>query len=326
MVAFYIKATGIVLLPMIVIALASQKRWRDTLFCFGVGTALILLSMAGINAMSGGAFMEGMRNGVGVGFSPILIFKCLNVPLMWVPLFAPVVLLNRISWSQAGPSGDRAIVWVFWLITLVWMGLATTRLGANSYYFIEAFTFGLVLTANWVAEEIKPAMRQARGVLNTALPVLLLLISLQASPSLLHKIIRIVEQGRPPYDIAMTDTMKFHRDRRLIVNQVRRLSTEKDRYEWLCLSDDPGLNVMLDQPAMVHPMVTHLMIRNGTINANQLVDPIEQRRVAMVVLTGDVRTYAGINRMPDAILEATQKHYHRVRTDTQYIVLEPKGR
>jgi len=159
-----------------------------------------------------------------------------------------------------------------------------------------------------------------------SLPLLVMLaISLQAFPLLYSELEYIKLWGRPRYDISLVETLKFHGDRQYIVKEIRRYATKNNGYDWMCLSDDPGLNVLLDRPVMVQPLLTSMMIKNGSVDTNKLLAPIKQRRIAMIVLTGHNWSYAGIKRLPDAVTEAIRQNYHRVNNGTQYTVFAPNN-
>ncbi len=324
--AFFVKATGAVLLPIVVGALLVQKRTRDAALCAVAGAALMATSISVTNALSDGAFLAAMRNASGVGYSFKLVFDCLNVPVMWLPLFMPVFLLHRVGLSEPEPARERAVVTVFWAANFLVACLTASRLGSNSYYFLEAFLFGLLLTVSWLADAIKAGEPGRRGSPHTVAVGLILVLSVQAAPKLFPEMSYIAKYGRPRRDIALSETMKFHKDRQTIVEQVKELALEEgaqERYEWLCLSDDPGLNVLLDDPAMIHPLVASMMIKQDLLDADALVEPLRQGRVAMVVLTGRKWRYEGINRLPTPVQAAIKKYYRSVDSDTRYSVLVP---
>jgi len=324
--AFFVKATGAVLLPIVVGALLVQKRNRDAALCAVTGATLMATSISVTNALSDGAFLAAMRNASGVGYSIKLVFDCLNVPVMWLPLFMPAFLLHRVGLSESGPARERAVVSVFWAASFLVACLTASRLGSNSYYFLEAFVFGMLLTLAWLADAIKNGEPGRRASPHTVAVGLILLLSLQAAPKLLPELSYIAKHGRPRRDIALSETMKFHKDRQTIVEQVRELALEEgaqEHYEWLCLSDDPGLNVLLDDPAMIHPLVVSMMMKKGLLEEDALVEPLRQGRVALVVLTGRKWRYEGINRLPTPVQAAIKKHYRSVDSDTRYRVLVP---
>ena len=311
-ISFYVKVPGIAAAGAVVIALAGLGRWRAAVACAIGSVALILLSWWLLGMAVGPAFARGFAGGLGVSISFTQAVACLAVPELWLPLLLPIVVAHR-----ARPHGDpaaqtRFVLTVFWAVSFIASFVAAMRLGSNAYYFVEPLCFGLILSIDWLAEQVQRRKTWPHAA-QLALIALVSLYCIQAVPTA----IKIVTT--PRRDVALVETDWFSDDRQTIAQIVN------DR-QLRCFSDDPGLNVLLGSPQVIDPMVQRHLIDAGTLAMSTMVEPVGQQAYDLIVLTGTPWSYHGEPALPESFMQALDTQYERQPTPTRLLVFKPRSR
>ena len=309
-VAFFMKATGIAILIATLVVLLVNRRWRSAAIYAAVSVFVLLATIILVNLASGGAFVSGLRTGVNVPFTFALVLRSLDVPQLWLPLIVPVFLLFLPVAPDDRRSDKRNVIIVFWLVTLVYGMISAARLGSNSYYYVESFTYALVLTVSWIADEWQSSTKPSAGS-SSAIAVLIVLFSVQT----LSEGIRY--RQNPITDPALMETLLFGDDRNVIAREVNNRGMR-------CFSDDPGLNVLFNDPMIIDPMVQSHLIVGGSLDMNTMVDPVVQRAYDLIVLTRRRWHYHDTPHLPTEFIEAVEQHYAAIDNGTLYLKLEPR--
>jgi hypothetical protein len=309
-IAFFIKAPGFAIIGSVILALLISRRYLVATLCGAGSCAALILSIVGMNLASNGVFLESMRHSLNAPFSFEQIFWCLGVPQLWLPLSLPFVLIPRLWPVHVEQNRQRCVITIFWLVSLTSSLIVAARLGSNSHYFIESFVFGLVITIMRAADEFA-TRRQSSTAMRTIAAAMVILFLLPGLPRSIDHILTV------PKDFALTETLLFARDRQIISTTIRaeRLS---------CFSDDPGLNVLLEKPAVVDPLVQSMAIHAGALDKETMIGPVVKEEYDLIVLTGFGWTYRGVPRIPQDFVEATREHYDQVPSETKYQVYMPR--
>ena len=90
-----------------------------------------------------------------------------------------------------------------------------------------------------------------------------------------------------------------------------------------CFSDDPGLNVLLDEPAVINMLVPTLLIQQGVLSREEILRPIRRQEYDLILLTELRWRYRGTELPPPWMIEVVKRHYRGVRRENGYLVFEP---
>lgn len=324
--AFFIKATGLTLWPVVSVAFCIRSERREAAW-FAAGTGLLLLIICTVLQMtSGGAFLEAFQNALGVGFSFRQLTRVLASPLIWLPILAPLALLPAWLSASEPVSRNRIVLAWFWFATLGAAAVSALRLGSGPYYFVEAFLFGGLLLTWWLWETLTSSAPR-EGDRHLLLPALMLggvFLGTQGLFSGISLIHHYLDRGRHPMDIAQYETLKFREARTQLAAELRALSSSDPfPFDWVCVSDDPGLNILLEKPLLVHPLVPSMMIAKGSLPPDALVEAVREQRIARIVLTGHNWGHGGVRRFPQGMLEAMEGRYVEVESENPYRIYRP---
>lgn len=310
-VAFFLKATGISILGAIALVFCMDRRWKSGALV-GLGSVAVLAAtVLLVERLSDGSFVGSFRSGLTMPFSPTYFLSCLALPQIWLPLFLPFALLGRaIPVQRDELQRKRCVVTAFWLVSLLAGALTAMRAGSDAYYFIEPYAYGIILSVAWYADRVKAVDTPAKpGFFLARCAVMVFILS--HLPPLLHTVMM------PPAGFSTKEPTHLREDRRVIAERVNSQGLK-------CFSDDPGLNVLLDTPAIIHPLIPTLMIESGTLQISALVGPIERREYDIVVLTGMRWRYEGTAYLPEPFFDALKEHYEQTETGTHYELFVPR--
>lgn len=319
-VAFHVKATGAVLVGAIGLVHLVRRQWSRAVLVGGAQTALIAGSVLALDALSDGAYSDGLRGAVSVPWDPGLVllphlFR-LGDPL--IPLFLlgplPVVVwaLRRPSGPDAWLASRAALVAVscFWLVTLLGYGAATVRAGSAPYYLLEPASYGLVLVLYGIG--LLPDAPRLRHVRWRG-PLTVGLLAALAAGSTLDAVLR-------PHgvDIALMRTEHVGAHRAALADRV-------NAQDGVCYSDDPGLNILLRRPAVVYPLLQLQMIQSGALPPDALSGPVERHEYRCVIFSGLDWSYRGLRIMPPPFRTLVGREYPWVERVGPYAVHYPEG-
>ena len=318
--AFFMKATGLAILLATGLALILTRRWGRAFLYIAASLSILLATITITNVASGGVFLAALRTGVKVPFSYDLVLNTLDVPQLWIPLISPMFLLLRRPWRRDGwQSRACTVLAAFWIVTLVYGLLGAARLGSNAYYFVESFTYGLILAMVWVADVRKGWNRPFAGWNMATIALVALLYSMQSLPGEIRHVLN------PFPDPALMETIWFAEDRDQIAREANNLAIR-------CFSDDPGLNVLFNRPVVIDPMVQSHLIAGGSLDIQTLVGPVERREYDLIVLATSPPDFHALRRwhyhdmphLPEAFMEAVERHYVVTDKETRYLTMEPR--
>lgn len=315
-VAFHVKTPGVALGAAIVAALVLRGSWRRALKLGVVQATLLVASVLALNHLSNGTYLAGLRSighvtfsvgNIFVAFTPLdpVIPWLLFLPLVWLP----ALLAGRPFRERGSPV---ATLLVFWLVTLATYGSAAARSGSNTYYYLEPATYGLLLGLVWLQRgrggEHSNRGTSWRHIRMVAIPVFTALLALPST-------IPLLRNGRMA-NAALYRTERLKGDR-------ERLAAWVNTARLYCYSDDPGLNVLLDRPAVIHPLLQTQMIEAGTLPRSTLLRPVETQEFDCVILSGVRSSYRGRLVLPDTFFSAVAEHYPRATEFGRYQIRYP---
>ncbi|MCC6580960.1 MAG: hypothetical protein IT440_11005 [Phycisphaeraceae bacterium] len=306
--AFHFKASGAAILIAQTAALLAIRQRRAAAIVGIGGAASLGVSLIAINLACGGLYFHAMRQGLSNPASIGTLLQSISFPPLWLPLIAPVFLLGTLKSKETETTHRLAVVAAFWLVHLLASAVMACRLGSNGYYFLEAFTYGIVIAVAALSRHVR---ERRQNWLNPALACLLALYGLQAVPGTLRMAVD------HPIDSALYDTKRFAAGRAALAERV-------NRQRLACFSDDPGLNVMLDEPCIIDPMVLSHLIQGGALPMDDFVDPVRKQAYDLIVLTQRQWNYRDLSHLPRSFAEAVNENYVPVSSGTAYLVLVPR--
>ncbi len=107
----------------------------------------------------------------------------------------------------------------------------------------------------------------------------------------------------------------------------QRAALAKDINErgWRCYSTLPSLNVLLDKPQVIDPMLHVMLHRKGLVSDEDYIGAVRSQRYDMIVMTRARFQHQGVVAPSDAFLEALQKSYVQVaKVEPSYYVFRPR--
>ncbi|MFC1680174.1 hypothetical protein ACFL1S_00045 [Pseudomonadota bacterium] len=294
-VAFYIKAPGIWIIAPTILILLAEQRWKAVATTSSVFVVAIVSSITGLNMLSDGTFLAATRNTMGVGFSWSQTIHSLNVPALWPMLASPLLLFFGQAYNIGNHHKKLNVLMIFWSLSLLTSVVSSGRIGSDSYYFVEPYFFGLILITIWLERQWMVHDGHNLRRLGVALSVILVVG--------IFGIRNVIDHFRRPLiGIALAETLYFQNDRRKLAEHVNSLGLN-------CFSNDAGLNVLLDDPAILEPLVPSLMIRNGNLNMETMVGPVQRKEYDIIVFTGRRSVYRGVTHLPDHFFSALNNNY-----------------
>ncbi|MEO2033901.1 MAG: hypothetical protein ABGZ35_17635 [Planctomycetaceae bacterium] len=312
-VAFFIKPTGISIAGCVVGVLLMERRWKAAILSAAGSVVITSILTVGLNAVSEGAYFQAMNQARGVPFRMSSLLGCLNFPVTWASLAVPFVLVSPVLRSPLSIMRSRQLILiVFWAVSLAFACVTATRMGSGPYYMNSAVLFGLILICHWLSIESKQR-RWHSGIVG-----LVVLAGLPSIPPAVIAIDHAVFKAMPLHDISVHVTKHFE-DERSIVSAMGNVLSQP------VFSDDPGLNVLLNRPAVLEPILVAMMIANGSFDESILLEAVRQQRYGMIVLTGSEGywQFEGVAAVSDAFMQEVIRHYRQIRSDLKYTVMIP---
>jgi hypothetical protein len=313
-IAFFIKAPGVIILPTVALWLWLDAGRRAALIYAASATACLALGLGLTQWLSDGAFLDAFGSGMQVSYSPLNVLVSLNHPAMWPALLFPLAMMGATPDEDADTRRLLRLLLVFWFMALLGALATATRVGSNIYYFLIPYAFGVLLFVYRLARALPGARRdnpQDHGALAALLWITTALLSFNAAQLGL-------ENNK---DVAVAQSERFGPVRASVARWINSKG-------WRCYSDDPGLNVLLDKPMVIFPIMQGFLVEGGRLTESQRLAPIEQEQYDIVVLTGMHWSHRGMPSLPDSFWSALREHYEQIQLqpDVGYIVLAPKSR
>lgn len=296
--AFHVKSTGVAITGAIVASLALQGRARMGLALGGIQIAVLLLTIQMLNVCSDGSYVAGLQ---GIGRVPASAW---NVLLVLVPdpvipwiLVLPVVWLRPLLRRDVERSSVLVPLLAFWGITGLVYGLAAARSGSNTYYFLEPATYGLLLVLARIGS------RRALGTIDATVSVRPVALTLITAFLALPTALSLAVRGRGA-DVELYRTERLGRTRARLAERINKAGL-------YCYSDDPGLNVLLDKPAVIYPLLQMQMVEAATLPRETLLGPVERKEFDCVALSGVRWRYHGLLVPSESFVSAVKRAYPR---------------
>ena len=297
--AFFIKAPGIALTLPIMVSLLFERRYKAAAVTLAGSLVLLALAMLAIEMGSGGRFSQGLRSGMSMPISVDTYLRFMSAAQFWPAWLMPLVLIGR-GLPMRGESQRRWMVVVaFFVCGYVVSAFASMRAGSNMYYFVDSYTYGLTMVVAWIADVVKRKEQAYAGAAGVAL----LFIAMFAGP-----LYRISRESFP-----ITDSMKSMdvavRISRRVGSERRQLANWINHNGWRCYSDDPGLDILLDKPQIVYPLMQTLMIRNGSMTMDDMVGPVRRQEYDVVAMSGIIWQHMDEDNLPQPFIQALFETY-----------------
>lgn len=304
--AFHVKSPGLVLVGVIALGILLRYGRETTAWLVSGQVLIILASVLTLERLSDGTYWDGLASADTVSITwdqALTVLLGTPDPLIPFVVLLPVIFLtiDRSSRSSHRPL-VKQILLVFWLGTLGAYGLAAMRMGSNTYYFLEPATYGLLLglirfskwnTCRTVVEGSKRAFR-------CPVSVSAFVVTLLAIPSVLP----LVGDGHLP------SVASFRSER--VAGYRTDLAARINSSDMYCYTDDPGLNVLLDRPAVIYPVLQTQMMRSGSLAPDTRLENVRRRDFDCVALTGIRWSAYGSPAVGEAFYQAVRRHYGRV--------------
>jgi hypothetical protein len=313
--AFHVKGPGAAIAGAIVASLALQGRVRRGFVLGGVQVAVLLVTIYALELFSSGSYLAGLQ---GIGRVPASASNVLRAlvrdPVVpWI-LVLPVVWLPGLLRRDVERSSALVTLFTFWAVTGLAYGLAAARSGSNTYYFLEPATYGLLLVLALI-----PRRRTVTGAaVDGPLPVTTVALTLGTGLLALPIAVSLAVKGRAA-DVELFRTERLATTRPKLAERIN----EAGLY---CYSDDPGLNVLLDRPAVIYPLLLVQMVEAGTLPRERLLGPVEQNEFDCVVLSHVRWRYHGMLIPPESLVSAVKRWYPRSEFIGNYEVRFPDHR
>ncbi len=303
-IAFTIKPAAAGMTLPIFWGFAVQKQFKRGIVVAAGALGVLIASMVVIQHLSEGAFWRAMSSGLKMEISIGYMLACLKRPEIWLPLCLPL-LLGR--WVYRSPCRALRVVWIFWFCTFCFAAIASTRAGSNVYYFLTSFTYGTLLGIVWLAQT-RPWRHPA------VVCVALVFMLLNLSP------LKETWQ-QPDIEVAERMTRRFAAHRKVIAAKV-------NQEKLICYSDDAALNILLDQPQIIEPLVHATLIQGGGLPLESMLGPVQRQEYDVMVMTGMTWSYLGMMMPPKIFLDTIQQHYQMLprQNQNEYVIFIPRPR
>lgn len=306
--AFHVKAPGLCLIAAICLASFVQGKVARGLGLAAAQVTLVFASIILIDAFSGDTLVAPMRHAGDVGLSLDNLLSSIADPLLFFLLLLPLALTALPRFRETLiRTPTLKVTAVFWMVTGICYGAAATRAGSSTYYFLEPASFALLVALAWLSLGSQVASSN-----KSQLAPYLLGVTLFALPDT----VEYVSRGHP-MDVALYQTTLVGEGR---TEMARRLNADSA----YCFTDDPGLNVLLDRPGIIHPLVLLQAMGAGTLPQGLLDDLLREHVYDCIVLSGVQWVYRGIYVMPESFYHLAEENYPNVERVGEYTVRRPE--
>lgn len=181
------------------------------------------------------------------------------------------------------------------------------RVGSNTYYYLDPFVFGLSISTVWLAYFFHSFSKRDYDA-KILVSALILIISLFGFHS---NEFRQILLGEKRVDISVQQTQRF-------VGERQKLAEHINQNNLSCYSDDPGLNVLLDKPNIIYPIMQTMYIHSGFLDISSLLDPVIKQEYDIIALTGTTWRYYKYESIPREFFVVLEEFYAPVETDFSY--------
>lgn len=310
-VAFHIKATGLVLVGAIGLVHLARKQWLKGVVLGAAQVGVVGVSVLALDRSSGGLFLQGLRGAgkVSWDWNSLLLPNLLSLgdPMIPLMILGPLVL-GIWALRTGGPAKQHStflVVGCFWAVTLLGYGLATVRAGSALYYFLEPATYGLLILL-YTLHLGTSARALWRFRLSGHLAVLA--VAAVGVPAAMKS---AGQEHDVDVSLLRTELLGAYRES---------LAERVNAQDGICYSDDPGLNVLLDQPAVIYPLLQLQMVQNGAISPGTLPDPVTAHDYRCVIFSGIDWRYRGQSVVPAEFRSLVTQEYPWIEIMGQYSI------
>ncbi len=309
--AFFVKAPGVTLLGATVFGLVIQGRQRAAGAVLVAGLAVLAGSVAMVDFSSEGRFLANLQGGMAVPFS--WRFPWTNfflAPMIVLPVLSPLLfgaIAFRVRESDPDPrqASQARVLGVFWAVSLLTAVATGCRAGSNSYYYLESFYYGLPIGARVLhALVAEPRSRWLGGIVGLVFFGSVILQS-------------VTSRRQLDGEVAVILTNRYAEARERVAARI-------NREGWSCYSDDPGLNVLLNEPAVLYPWLQQLFIHTGALDPECLLTS-EGQTYKRIYLTGQNWQWHGHSSISNDFSMILQERYQQIASEDGYAVYVPLG-
>jgi len=291
-VAFLIKATGLTIGLSTFICLLMQKKWRELMTYTALSASVLLMMLWALYWYSGGAYFLSFARGLNVGYSLNHALILVLQPYLFLTVAIPIVLIKHVWPIHSGSQQALFFVFVFYLVEFACNFCFSLRGGSNVYYFISAYFLGTILLVKWLSSITNSRSSRYREAILLCLVLVVLKISQAA----------IFSTSSLKEDVAVLKTKKYAEDRPIAAKFI-------NSKNWTCYSDDAGLNVMLERPLVICPLLYQLLLESGVVAYPTISDRIAAKEIDVVILTDLQWTYRNIVNVPPSLITEIKRHY-----------------
>ena len=311
-IAFHIKAPGIAMCLPIVICLSFRVGYKKALITLGgtIGTWLMVIAM--LHFYSGGKYTQGLIGGLEMPYGWTYLQTAIGINYLYlIGLVMLVMAVKQMSNKTSRVADPVVPLLIFGITHTIIAAISSLRAGGSTYYALAAYCYGLIILIHWLSQLKKSPAIKAN------LSACALVVFFVAT--LCHPVIRQwfnPSQDRQ-IDASIRQSIWVGKSRVPMAREINQLGLK-------CFSDDCGLNVLLDSPMLIDPMLRALAVENGSLSIEQLVLPVKNQEYDIIALTGMVWFYRDTPSMPKPLVDAIQKYYRLMDSPYQYHLFVPK--
>lgn len=306
-VAFFLKATGLYISLAVFIDLFVRQGKKISFFYALLTFIFFLVSVFIVNAFTEAQFVQGLIDGASVEYSFVLAYNIVALPQMWIPIIISFLLMPKIMKADNIKKKQVRTFAIFFVISFIVSVLTSLRVGSNTYYYLDPFVFGLSISTVWLAYFFHSFSKRDYDA-KILVSALILIISLFGFHS---NEFRQILLGEKRVDISVQQTQRF-------VGERQKLAEHINQNNLSCYSDDPGLNVLLDKPNIIYPIMQTMYIHSGFLDISSLLDPVIKQEYDIIALTGTTWRYYKYESIPREFFVVLEEFYAPVETDFSY--------
>lgn len=289
---FLIKATGLTIGLSTFICLLIQRKWQELMVYTAVSASILLMMLWALYWYSGGVYFFSFASGLNVEYSLDHALILVLQPYLFVTLLIPIAFIKDAWPVHPGRQQALFIVLIFYLVEFVCNFCFSLREGSNAYYFISAYFLGTILLVKWLTSITDSRSSRFREAILLCLVLFVIQISQVA----------IFAKSSWKQNVAIRKTKKYAEDRPIAAKFINSKS-------WTCYSDDAGLNVMLERPLVIYPLLYQMLLESGMVAYPTILDRLVTKEVDVVVLTDFPWTYRNMVNVPPSLISGIKTHY-----------------
>lgn len=300
-VAYLIKPTGIIYMGALLLVLLFRQHWKKIfgyaiLFAIFLSATILLLQL-----YSGGLFLSSFAHGMNVPFSVQGALKFfIKHTLLYLTLL-PILAVFCIN------NEKMLYLLIFWLVSFSGAALTSLRAGVGLNYYLSTYYFTIIIITYWWKD------LNFRAINTQAFPfvgfLLLWLIIAMIFPT--YAILKHIP------NVAIATSLKFDKERAKVAQWI-------NRNGFVCFSDDAGLNILLEKPQIVYPILLKQFIESRSLPRKHFIEPLKTKKYDFVILTSAETQQ--LNDIPDYFWVELHKNYERstVEFKTNYVLWKKK--